>query len=162
MVRQVAECAIANGAVTAAVEPVLVRASHAFAATRAEQNRVEVHSGWSGPLCASGPGAGGVPTATALLSDLVCAGRPAPRTDRALAAESDPRTFDWLVEIEGAPAVLHHAVRGCGVVHTDASAERAWTRFHGATRAELDALLTLLAARNASPIAVRVVDEASA
>ena len=159
VVRQIAECALVSGEVAAAVEPVLVPLHHAFAATRAEQNRVEVQSGWSAPLCASGPGAGGVPTATALLSDLLCGGTPSPRSDRARAASCDPRELGWIIEIDGAPSVLHRLVRGCGVVHTDASAENSWTKLDRATRAQLDEVLERLTAEGVSPIALRVAEE---
>lgn len=154
-VRQVAECALADGAVTASVEPVFVRRDSALACTRDEQNRVEVHTGWSAPLCASGPGAGGCPTATALLSDLL-APRGRIRRARAVAcAERDDRALDWAVEVRGAPALLHRLAPTCGFVQTDATASCAWTIVHGATAQEIDAVLLALRAEGADPIAVR-------
>lgn len=154
-VRQVAECALVDGAVTASVEPVFVRRDSALARTRDEQNRVEVHTGWSAPLCASGPGAGGRPTATALLSD-VLAPRGRARRARAVAAvPRDGRPFDWAVEVRGAPALLHRLVPTCGFVQTDALASCAWTLVHNATAQEIDAVLVALRAEDADPIAVR-------
>ena len=71
-VRLIGECRLLEGdRVTAAVEPVVVPESGALARTTFEDNRVEVDLGWTSPLSVSGPGAGGAPTAAALLSDLV-------------------------------------------------------------------------------------------
>jgi homoserine dehydrogenase len=67
-VRLIGQCdAIAKREVTAAVEPVVFPEHHAFAQTELEDNRLEVDLGWTAPLTVSGPGAGGLPTATALL-----------------------------------------------------------------------------------------------
>ena len=154
-VRQVAECALVDGAVAASVEPVFVGRDSALARTRDEQNRVEVHTGWSAPLCASGPGAGGCPTATALLSDVLA---PRGRTRRARAVVSAPRDdrpFDWAIEVRGAPSLLHRLVPTCGFVQTDATASCAWTIVHDATAHEIDAVLLALRAEAADPIAVR-------
>ena len=154
-VRQVAECALVDGAVAASVEPVFVGRDSALARTRDEQNRVEVHTGWSAPLCASGPGAGGRPTATALLSD-VLAPRGRTRRGRAVvSAPRDDRPFDWAIEVRGAPALLHRLVPTCGFVQTDATASCAWTIVHDATAQEIDGVLSALRAEDADPIAVR-------
>jgi homoserine dehydrogenase len=71
--RLLAECELLDDGhtVVASVEPVIVHPGSGFALTLFEENRVEIDAGWSAPLAASGPGAGGIPTATALLSDLV-------------------------------------------------------------------------------------------
>jgi homoserine dehydrogenase len=71
-VRLIAECRRLPGQrVTASVEPVVVSSDSAFGRTLLEENRVEVDLGWTSPLSVSGPGAGGSPTAAALLSDLL-------------------------------------------------------------------------------------------
>ena len=57
--------------VCAFVEPVVFPEHHSFARTELEDNRIEVDLGWSAPLTVSGPGAGGAPTATALLGDIL-------------------------------------------------------------------------------------------
>jgi homoserine dehydrogenase len=155
-VRQVAECAAIDGAVVAAVEPLLVDAGSALAATRDEQNRIEVHTGWSAPLCASGPGAGGLPTATALLSDLVSTSRCPRRRTGAVAMRDDPRRSRWAIEVDGAPRLLHRLVPDCGLVHTDASAHDAWTVVRHATPADVARLIDALTAAGGRPIAARV------
>ena len=76
-VRLIAECRRLPGQrVTASVEPVCVSSDSAFGRTLLEENRVEVDLGWTSPLSVSGPGAGGSPTAAALLSDLLRDSRP--------------------------------------------------------------------------------------
>ena len=154
--RQLAECRCEGEAVFASVEPVFVHRQSAFARTRDEENRVEVHTGWRAPLCASGPGAGGVPTATAILSDLLATNRPRARFARKTSGLSDSRRSSWAVEVRGAPALLHRFAPGSGCVHTDARATRAWSVVVGATSAEVDALLLELEAHGAEPIAARL------
>jgi homoserine dehydrogenase len=161
VVRQVAECALVDGEVVSSVEPLLVETDGAFAQTRDEQNRVEVHTGWSAPLCASGPGAGGLPTATALLSDLLTArGRARPAARIGVPA-CDARRWRWAVEVRGAPALLHRLVPGCGFVHTDALASCAWTVAESATVQEIEETLRTLGHEGANPIAVRFDDAES-
>jgi homoserine dehydrogenase len=167
VVRQVAECALLDGAVIATVEPVLVPRAGTLGRVRDEQNHVEVHSGWSAPLCASGPGAGGVPTATALLSDFLCTARTPHRRevsadwsedgqDAALPDAIDRRRSDWVLEVAGAPVLLHRGVPNCGLVHTDASAARARTLVTDVLPSEIDSIIATLRARGADPIAVRL------
>ncbi len=95
--RLVAECALVDDGVVACVEPTVVDPAGAFGRTVYEGNRIEVDAGWSAPLTAAGPGAGGAPTATALLSDLLAPFAP-PRPPRSrLAAVEDGRPLRWLV-----------------------------------------------------------------
>lgn len=157
VVRQVAECALVDGEVVASVEPVVVAPSHAFAHTRDEQNRVEVHTGWTAPLCASGPGAGGVPTATALLSDLLATGEAAPRHSRAREAGTDTRRARWAIDARCTPALLHALCERIAVVHTNATADRCWLMVHEVTPAEITRLVDALAHAGASPAAVRLL-----
>ena len=156
VVRQLAECRRDGDAVLGSVEPVLVGAGSAFARTRDEENRVEVHTGWSAPLCASGPGAGGVPTATALLSDLLAGTRHRPRAARRAGRGADTLRSAWAVEVIGPPSLLHRLAPGSGCVRTDACVTRAWSVVESATPAEIDALLVALAAEGAQPIAAKV------
>ncbi|MCU0618303.1 MAG: homoserine dehydrogenase [Gemmatimonadaceae bacterium] len=67
----VGELAPGPVAPVARVEPVLVPAGSPWAALRGAANRVELHGGATGTLVLEGPGAGGDPTASALLADLV-------------------------------------------------------------------------------------------
>lgn len=82
------------------VEPVILHASTSFGRTEQEDNRVEVDLGWAAPLTVSGPGAGGPPTATALLGDLLNSALP--RNERGSGAAAftpvdDPRVHRWLL-----------------------------------------------------------------
>ncbi|MDP9202479.1 MAG: homoserine dehydrogenase [Gemmatimonadota bacterium] len=100
-IRLIAECTQLPGhRVAAAVEPVIVASESAFGRTTLEENRVEVDLGWPSPLSVSGPGAGGRPTAAALLSDLLRVSPPP--NDRGPGATqfisvADPRDHRWLV-----------------------------------------------------------------
>ena len=100
-VRLIAECIrLPGNNVTAVVEPVIVPSQSTFGRTTFEENRVEVDLGWRSPLSVSGPGAGGAPTAAALLSDLL-RGSPPPNERGAGATQFlsvvDPREHRWLV-----------------------------------------------------------------
>jgi homoserine dehydrogenase len=99
--RLIGECTQLPGhRVAAAVEPVIVAADSAFGRTTLEENRVEADLGWGSPLSVSGPGAGGRPTAAALLSDLL-RGSPPPNERGAGATQfvsvADPREHRWLI-----------------------------------------------------------------
>ncbi|MDB4916800.1 MAG: metX hom [Gemmatimonadetes bacterium] len=155
-VRQVAECTIVNGYVIASVEPLLVEAQSALGRTADEGNHVEVFVGWRAPLCASGPGAGGLPTATALLSDLISANAAPRRTRSHHVALADTRRFQWAVEIRGNASALHRAVPNCGLVHTTTDAGTSWTIVEAATPDDV----SLIAGRliGASPIVARCAE----
>jgi homoserine dehydrogenase len=118
-VRQIAECTQLPGQrVTAAVEPVIVATNSAFGRTAFEENRVEVDLGWPSPLSVSGPGAGGRPTAAALLSDLLRVSPPP--NDRGAGATpfisvADPRKHRWLVAARIDFASLTRAVAESGL-----------------------------------------------
>jgi homoserine dehydrogenase len=158
-VRHVAECSLVGGEVVAAVEPLFVSPESALARTRDEGNHVDVFAGWRAPLCASGPGAGGLPTATALLSDLVCTSTAPRRSSGVRVAAADTREQTWAVEVRAEPAVLHRAVPNCALVHTNETASESWTIVRGTTPAGIASLLAELEAVGASPIVARF-DEA--
>jgi homoserine dehydrogenase len=118
-VRLIAECTQLSGhRVAAAVEPVVVGSQSAFGRTIFEENRVEVDLGWPSPLSVSGPGAGGRPTAAALLSDLLRASPPP--NDRGSGATqfvsvTDPREHRWLVAARLDTASLQHTLAATGL-----------------------------------------------
>lgn len=158
-IRQVAECALVDGEVVASVEPVLTPLDSALARTRDEGNLAEVFTGWRAPLCASGPGAGGEPTAVALLSDLISTSAAPLRRELARGAANDSRAFQWAVEVKGGASLLHRAVRPCAHVHTNETASLSWTTIACATPAEISVLLADLERCHGAPIAARF-DEA--
>lgn len=101
-VRLVAECAVLDDSrITVSVLPTIVARASALGRTVKEENRIELELGWSAPLSITAPGAGGAPTATALLSDLLnVRGRPSKRDDvdgGSYSAVIDPRPHRWLV-----------------------------------------------------------------
>lgn len=118
-VRFIAECTqLGDGRVAAVAEPVIVASQSSFGRTRLEENRVEVDLGWGLPLSVSGPGAGGRPTAAALLSDLLRL-EPPPNDRGAGAAQFfsvvDPRAHRWLVAAKQTAASLERAASASGI-----------------------------------------------
>ena len=72
-VRLIATCLRnADGTIHASVRPELVDIDSPFGRATDEQNVITLDLGWNQEITLSGPGAGGVPTATALLGDLLC------------------------------------------------------------------------------------------
>lgn len=115
-VRFLAECAVlASREIVASVEPVIVPADSPFGRTELEDNRVEVDLGWAAPLAVSGPGAGGPPTATALLGDLLNSALP--RNERGtcstvFTSTVDPRVHRWLVAAPSSVEDIASAIEG--------------------------------------------------
>jgi len=122
-VRLIGECTqLSAGRVAASVEPVIVSSSSAFARTTLEENRVEVDLGWTSPLSVSGPGAGGAPTAAALLSDLVRTSPPANERGAAgvqFESVADPRQQRWLIAARVETGTLRAVVENAGVEVAD-------------------------------------------
>lgn len=70
-VKLLAECTLKDGRVTASVRPTIVAADSEWASTHDEINLIAIETRWNGTIKLSGPGAGGPPTASAVLGDLV-------------------------------------------------------------------------------------------
>lgn len=108
---------VASDGVSVRVHPALVPAQHPLAAIRGAQNAVFVEGPAVGELLFSGPGAGGEPTATAVLGDMVTAARElladAPVAPRVRIGAGEIREFGTVstsrylrLEVEDAPGVL--------------------------------------------------------
>jgi homoserine dehydrogenase len=72
---------ISNGNIEARVQPTMVPLKHSIASIMNEMNAVYIESNYSGPLMFSGKGAGSLPTASAVVSDLVYYGGRIGHTD---------------------------------------------------------------------------------
>jgi homoserine dehydrogenase len=79
VVKLLAICSLSDGpgggAVSARVHPAMIPRSHPLASVREAYNAVFVESEAAGQLMFYGPGAGGAPTASAVLGDLVTVAR---------------------------------------------------------------------------------------
>jgi len=64
-------CKITNGNVEARVQPTMLPLSHSLSSVRNEMNAIFLNTSYSGPLMFSGRGAGSLPTASAILSDII-------------------------------------------------------------------------------------------
>jgi homoserine dehydrogenase len=72
-VRLIATCERAeNDVVQAFVRPELVASESPFGRAVDEQNVITLDLGWNQEITLAGPGAGGLPTATAILGDILC------------------------------------------------------------------------------------------
>jgi homoserine dehydrogenase len=148
-IRLIAECVVLPGnLVTAAVEPTLVSRHGSFGRTELEENRVEVDLGWPAPLSVSGPGAGGAPTATALLGDLLNSFSPKNErgpVGRAFTPVDDPREHRWLIVAGCRATVLRAALLKGGIVARDTLDTALDSGVTTTTRwAELSSALSLL------------------
>jgi len=121
--RLVAEVVDTGVGVAAAVEPVIVASGSDLGRARDEENAVVVESRWNGRVRLSGPGAGGAPTASALLGDML---RSAGRTGRTHAAPRPPvedgREHRWVISVLRDPradGVLERALQRAGVHASD-------------------------------------------
>ena len=75
VVKLLAICELRGDAVSVRVHPAMIPASHPLASVRGAYNAVFVESEAAGQLMFYGPGAGGSPTASAVLGDLVTVAR---------------------------------------------------------------------------------------
>jgi len=75
VVKLLAICELKDGAVAARVHPAMIPRSHPLASVRGAFNAIFVESEAAGQLMFYGPGAGGAPTASAVLGDLVTVAR---------------------------------------------------------------------------------------
>ncbi|HEY3257759.1 MAG TPA: homoserine dehydrogenase [Gemmatimonadaceae bacterium] len=151
-IRPIAECVVLPGSlVTATVEPTVVSRHGSFGRTELEENRVEVDLGWPAPLSVSGPGAGGAPTATALLGDLLNSF--SPKNDRgpvrrAFTPVDDPREHRWLIVGACRAAILRGVLLEAGIIGHEAFDTGLDARVTTAARwSELSSALSLLRLR---------------
>jgi homoserine dehydrogenase len=121
--RLVAEVADTGDGIAAAVEPVIVAAGSELGRTRDEENAIVIESRWNGRVRLSGPGAGGSPTASALLGDML---RSAGRAGREHAAPRPPvedgREHRWAISVLREPrteVALERALQRAGIDASD-------------------------------------------
>jgi homoserine dehydrogenase len=119
--RLVGECTLRNGQVSAAVQPVALSPDSPLATVREEHNLIAIDSAWNGTVSIAGPGAGGGPTASALLSDLLQPPLP-PRLAVGISAGDDARAHPWILSVRnvrdplGAEAATRAILGDAGVV----------------------------------------------
>lgn len=117
--RLVADCELSDdGALVASVEPAIVDVGSALGRTVHEENHVAIETGWSAPLVAAGPGAGGSPTAAAALSDVLAPGgrsSAARATAPNVRAADDARALRWSIGAACDPLALADVLRAHGL-----------------------------------------------
>ena len=138
----------------------IVPASSAFARTTFEENRIEVDLGWTSPLTDSGPGAGGEPTAAALLSDLV---RVSPPPNHRVAEATpfvsvpDRRQHRWLIGARVDSNALSARASAANLTFSDAGRDGdfGYVVTDPASWERTQSLLAELEALNAAPFVAR-------
>jgi homoserine dehydrogenase len=160
--RIIAECELLDDGhtVVASVEPVIVPSDSGFARTLFEENRVEVDAGWSAPLTTGGPGAGGLPTATALLSDLLAPSAESDVQSSSARAAHDGRLLHWVIAARCSTEVLRSVLREASVPWRDLSraGDEAVVRTRPLPFFAVERALVALEQLVAAPIVVRLDD----
>jgi len=160
VLRQLAECFLWEGGVSAVVEPVILPPTSPFAQAAGEENCVAIETRRSGTIRLSGPGAGGPPSAAALLSDVLQAALPEPGP-RATAPSprADERLHAWAITTPSggvAPVLEALGAHGVGVEWVRTAPP---SRLHALTtpvqRSQVTAALRALEQAGLSPVAVR-------
>ncbi len=64
-------CKQTNGKIEARVQPTMLPLEHSLSSVKNEMNAIYLHTNYSGSLLFSGKGAGSLPTASAILSDII-------------------------------------------------------------------------------------------
>lgn len=118
VVRQVAEVATTESGLVARVGLAVVPASSALGRAHDEGNAVVIESASAGAIVLAGKGAGGDPTAGALLGDLHRPAGPLPTPQAVRVAHVDPRAHDWLVVTHDV-ATTRRALAGFEVTERD-------------------------------------------
>ncbi|HEU4558745.1 MAG TPA: homoserine dehydrogenase [Longimicrobium sp.] len=126
--RLVAEMVETAAGIVAAVEPVIVPASSELGRVRDEENAVVIDSRWNGRVRLAGPGAGGAPTASALLGDMLrSTSRQARPRAAAIASVDDAREHAWVISVrrdERAEVALERTLHRARVVAADLVTDR--------------------------------------
>jgi homoserine dehydrogenase len=161
--RLVAECVRTDAGVSATVEPVFVPAGSELAGVRGADNAVLIRSRWNGALRLAGPGAGGGPTASAVLADMLRSAHPLRLPAGAGAGVEESAPHRWSVSVsggEGAVARLERALARAGAAAESVASEHnvvraviapvPWPRLHLAVRA--------LEGAGAAPVVARLAD----
>jgi homoserine dehydrogenase len=168
VVRLVAECAVVGAGVTATVEPVAVRPDSELGRTRDENNIVLVDSSWNGRIHLAGPGAGGAPTASAVLTDMLRAAQPLTAPAREPGNGIDPRTHHWIVGgdvvRERIDLLRKHLESGGIRVGEERSAVDGsiWLRTGPCTGEKINRILAIFETTGAAPLLLRSAAEPGA
>ncbi len=157
-VRLIGECIADASHVFVNVEPIIVRADSAFGRTTCENNLITLDFGWRAPVVLSGPGAGGLPTASALLGDLLDDNRPLTVPTQARACIADPRAHRWSISLRGNEREALEYARASDVGGAIVQVREDALCFHTvpATRSALAQLLRRLEEIGARPAAARL------
>jgi homoserine dehydrogenase len=117
VIKLLARCELVDGGIAVGVHPTIISRKHPLAGINGAYNAIFVESRYAGRLMFMGPGAGGTPTASAVLGDVVQAARNRVRgtfapgvfayLDRAIVPEDDAGSAFFLaLNVTDRPGVL--------------------------------------------------------
>jgi homoserine dehydrogenase len=157
-VRLIGECNAGGDGVFVNVEPIIVRADSAFGRTTYENNLITLDFGWKAPIELSGPGAGGLPTASAILGDLLdetCL-LTVPTQTRACVA--DQRAHRWSISLRSNERTAFEYAEAANIGAAIVQLRQDALCFHTdpIPRSTLGDLVTKLAEIGARPVAARL------
>lgn len=128
-VRLIAEAARHAHHVSACVEPVIVAKDSDWARTSAENNLVRIEFDDCPPLQLSGPGAGGLPTASSLLADVLQACTPLPAPGSVIPSRPDAEDRSWLISVKANGAAANAEISKAGLATRIVQTADGITRF---------------------------------
>jgi homoserine dehydrogenase len=157
-VRLIGECIADVDGVFVNVEPVVVRADSAFGRTTYENNLITLDFGWKAPIELSGPGAGGLPTASALLGDLLDETCPLTVPTQTRTCVADRRAHRWSISLRSNERAAFEYAEAANVGAAIVQLRKDALCFHTAPipRSTLDELVTKLDEIGARPVAARL------
>ena len=158
--RLIAECVLVNDEVCINVEPIIVAADSAFGRTTHENNLVVLDFGWGAPIELAGPGAGGPPTASALLGDLLQASAQLNVPADPPSCTVDEREHSWSVSVKRNERESLDRFAEAGVETRIKQWGSRAVFFHTSplSRTSLNGLLADLEQLGAAPVATRLAD----
>jgi hypothetical protein len=163
VVRLVGECARSANGIHAAVEPVAFPPTSPLAGVTGEENIVVVDTDWNGTIRLAGPGAGGRPTASAILADMIDPGSPPPAPGT-LPTAGAPADTGWILSVREGHGAARAARELLGHEHVAIRVEAPGpgeTRFltMPAEPARLRSLQARLTAGGLDPLLTRASDD---
>lgn len=158
--RLIAECVLVNDEVCINVEPIIVPADSAFGRTTHENNLVVLDFGWGAPIELAGPGAGGPPTASALLGDLLQASAQLNVPTDPPSCTVDEREHSWSVSVKRyeRESLDRFAEAGIETRIKQWGSRAVFFHTNPLSRSRLNGLLVELEKLGAAPVATRLAD----
>ncbi|HEX6694356.1 MAG TPA: homoserine dehydrogenase [Longimicrobiales bacterium] len=150
----------AAAGIAAAVEPVIVRPGSPFGRTVGEANRVLVDAGWTSAIELAGPGAGGAPTAAAMLADIRHPCPPVREQDALIESVDDPALHEWSISaLDQSHIESPFEAAGVPLIARERDGDYVRLRVGPSARAELRGIIRTLRSLGSRPLLARLDPE---